>query len=220
MSTRRNTYCAVLLSFALGSCSAYREVRNWWTDESGPTEKEWAEFRALYAHENDPPPPARAEIAPLAPRATPIPEARPTPPAPQAPPRAVRPRIAKVTPPPAPPLAAPPSVRDAPAVGGAPAEAEPPAPVEVAILSPSLKSVAGMSEARLRQTLGEPSSATQKGAQKIWRYVGNGCSVEIVFFLDVTRNTYAALDYRTLERDGSVSARPCLRYAPPTGQSG
>ncbi|MGE3333145.1 MAG: hypothetical protein AB7I36_05840 [Rhodospirillaceae bacterium] len=219
MSTRRNTYCAVLLSFALGSCSTYREVRDWWADDAGPTEQEWAEFRALYAHENDPPPRARAEIAPSAPSAPAIPEVRRAAPVPQAPSRVARPRIAKVTPPPAPPRARP-AEADAPAGSDAPVQAAPPAPVEVAILSPSLKSVAGMSEARLRQTLGEPSSATQKGAQKIWRYVGNSCSVEIVFFLDVTRNTYAALDQRTLARDGSVSARPCLRDAPPTDQSG
>jgi hypothetical protein len=77
-----------------------------------------------------------------------------------------------------------------------------------------------MSEARLREVLGMPTAATESGAQKVWRYAGNGCSVEVIFFRDVTRNTYAALEQRTLTRDRTISSSPCLRTAPVQGPSG
>jgi hypothetical protein len=223
MFGRWNTYCAALAACALVSCSTYRDLRDWWSRDTGPTEAEWAAFRAQYAYENEPPPRATADRRDnaLAPRSSPdakvIQDSRAAPLTPQ-PPR----RMAKAAPP----------VRkilpDTPAAPTAPpaSEPEPPVPaektvaVEVPILTPKLSSVTGMSEASLRQALGAPSSATQTGTQKIWRYAGNGCSVEILLFRDVTRNTYAALDHRTLTRDGRPSSRPCLRYAPAPDQSG
>ena len=71
-----------------------------------------------------------------------------------------------------------------------------------------------MSEPEVRRALGAPVEAVDKGSQKIWTYKGDGCSVEVVFFLDVTRDVYAALDHRTFAGDErTLSTQPCLRTA-------
>lgn len=204
MGKRWGMYCAALVGFALAGCSTYRDLRDWWTDDTAsPTEEEWAAYREFYRNENAPPPAAEppkvAEVT-VPPLTEPIQRSLlPRPEAPsrrQKPPAVERPSVA---PPP------PPSPAEERAV------TETAAIAEVPILPPSLASVAGMSEARLREELGAPTTATERGAQKIWRYAGNGCSVEVIFFRDVTRNTYAALQQRTFGSDNTVSTAPCLR---------
>ena len=85
----------------------------------------------------------------------------------------------------------------------------PEAPRDTPIVPDTLVTVAGMTEARVREALGVPTSTSQRASQKIWRYQGKGCAVEVVFFLDVTNNRYAALDHKTLGASG-----PCLRAVP------
>lgn len=239
MAGRWSTYCAGLAAFALVGCSTYRDIRDWWTEDlrgardGGTAGGEGAyrlEYTALPARERAPPenedlaggedvaregprptqrieqswvpplPPAAA--APAAVRSQPAQGSSRAPPAPGRAERAAAPPA----PPPAPPE--PPAVAD-------------PAPAQdVPIVPASIVSVAGMSEARVREALGAPSATSERASQKIWRYAGNGCSVEIVFFLDVTRNAYAALDHKTLAGDRSASPTPCLRSAFPQDPSG
>lgn len=97
-----------------------------------------------------------------------------------------------------------------------PTTAVPPAsqPSERPIVPASLVSVAGMTEAGVRGALGAPQEEKDQGLQKIWTYRGQGCSVEVIFFLDVTRNAYAALDHKTLAGDGRTRLPgPCLQSA-------
>jgi hypothetical protein len=85
-------------------------------------------------------------------------------------------------------------------------------PSEAPIVPAAVASLAGMSEADVRRVLGPPRTQTEKGSQKKWTYAGEGCSVEVVFFLDVTRDAYAALDHKTLGADGRTrSSQPCLQ---------
>jgi hypothetical protein len=77
---------------------------------------------------------------------------------------------------------------------------------------PPVVSIAGMTEGEVRRTLGAPRAEIEKGPQKIWTYPGRGCSVEVIFFRDVTRNTYAALDHKTFAADGrTLTQHPCLQ---------
>jgi hypothetical protein len=69
-----------------------------------------------------------------------------------------------------------------------------------------------MTEEGVRRLLGDPRAQIDKGSQKVWSYAGANCSVEVIFFLDVTRGSYAALDHKTLAADGRTpSALPCLQ---------
>lgn len=207
MTTRWSTCCAAVAACALASCTAYKDFRDWWTEDlRGPRHEEWAEGKGgdeeerarvhridpnggesangRAARPNESQPPAQAYIT-QPPRSSPL--------EPQRPARPSRERSVIVQAP----------------TPRAPREASPAA---VPIIPPLLASIAGMSEAGVRQALGPPTTALERGAQKIWRYAGDGCSVEVIFFLDVTRNTYAALAHKTLNGDGrSASSAPCLR---------
>lgn len=80
------------------------------------------------------------------------------------------------------------------------------------IVPETVMSLAGMTVQDVRRALGDPDAQTDKGAQRVWTYAGAGCSVEVIFFLDVTRSIYAALDHKTLGPYGrAVSTEPCLQ---------
>lgn len=82
------------------------------------------------------------------------------------------------------------------------------------ILPASIVSVAGMTEAGVRGALGPPQEEVNKGSQKVWTYRGDGCSIQVSFFLDVTSNSYAALAHKTFDADGrTVSVGSCLQSA-------
>lgn len=71
-------------------------------------------------------------------------------------------------------------------------------------------SIAGLNEDEVRKVMGEPSERTERDGRKIWNYRGVGCRVEVTFFRDVTRGTYAALAHRIVrtgvaDGDASVS---------------
>ena len=205
MLKSRSLWRVGVAAVALSSCSSYSmyAIREWWTEDlRDPPEREWREgdpspYRAARddareeadepsaaeIFEQDVPPPRNA------PRAA-------KPKAPAA--RFVKsaPRVAVVQPPLMP--AAPPSP-------GPSASARP-------LVPSSIVTVAGMTEADVRGALGSPHQEAQKGSQKIWIYRGNSCSVEVSFFLDVTRNTYAALDHKTRGADGATAmSGPCLQ---------
>src|SRR5262249_9248398 len=54
--------------------------------------------------------------------------------------------------------------------------------------------VIGLSQDDIRKTWGEPKERIAQGAGEAWVYKNPRCTLEIVFFLDVNRNGYYALD--------------------------
>jgi len=207
MFKSRSVWCVGLAAMALSSCSSdsMSAMRQWWTEDLRDRPgQEWEDgdsspYRTARGGER-----AKAD-GPSADKIfeqeVPPPRTVPRAANPQAPAaRAVRPapRVAEVQArlmPPAPSLASPPAS-------------------ERPFVPSSIVTVAGMTEAGVRGALGTPHEAAQKGSQKIWIYRGNGCSVEVSFFLDVTRNTYAALDHKTRGADGRTAMPgPCLQSA-------
>ncbi|MGZ6254247.1 MAG: hypothetical protein ACXWM1_14400 [Candidatus Binataceae bacterium] len=68
-----------------------------------------------------------------------------------------------------------------------------------------------MSQDDIRKTWGEPKERIAQGAGEAWVYKNTRCTLEIVFFLDVTRNGYYALDRKISGTDGTdLAARTCL----------
>lgn len=197
----------VAAALALSGCSSasMNDLRDWWTEDlRGPSDEEW--------ERGDPSPYRTADRAGDRDDRRAEPEVfERNPPAPRTPARAVKPRAPVAGS--AKPLS---SVRAArPPLGSpsvAPTAIQP--QTDRPIVPASLVSVAGMTEAGVRGALGSPHEETNKGSQKIWIYRGIGCSVEVNFFLDVTRNAYAALDHKTLGVDGRTAAPgSCLQSA-------
>jgi len=150
--------------------------------------------------------------SPIASALTPRPEERP-PTSPQVaalpPPRRANPGVAPVPVPALRSLNLP--AADEPVVAAPPAA--PVAEVEP-ILPANGVSLAGLSEADVRNAMGHPDAVTRKGPQTVWTYTGNDCAVEVIFFLDVMRQSTAALDTKTVGPDGQTPrAAPCMRIA-------
>ena len=106
---------------------------------------------------------------------------------PKPPPAKPPPAIAhQPPPPPLPrPAAGPPASGSAAAAGRL---TRPPAEPDTAPLQ-----VVGMSQDTVRRLLGPPGSESARGAAQTWTYQGSGCSVDIVFYYDVTRSGFFAL---------------------------
>src|SRR5262249_23511356 len=76
---------------------------------------------------------------------------------------------------------------------------------------PPIAQVIGLSQDDIRKTWGEPKERITHGAGEAWGYKNSRCTLEIVFFLDVTRNGYYALDRKISGTDGTdIAARACL----------
>jgi hypothetical protein len=58
--------------------------------------------------------------------------------------------------------------------------------------------------------LGPPTTSAAKGSAVAWTYRHNGCSIEIAFYYDVTRNGFFALSQRST---GGGEAQACLANA-------
>ncbi len=207
MLKSRSVWSVGAAAVALSSCSSdsMYAMRQWWTEDlRDRPDQEWQDgdpspYRtARDDHRAKADEPSAAEIFKQD-----IPPPRPVPRAakPQAPAvRAVKPvpRVAEVQAPLMPPASSLP---------GSLASERP-------LVPSSIVTVAGMTEAGVRGALGSPHEEAQKGSQKIWIYRGNGCSVEVSFFIDVTRNAYAALDHKTRGADGRTAmSGPCLQSA-------
>jgi hypothetical protein len=120
-----------------------------------------------------------------------------------APPVVATPAIPEPVQPPVAPVAKPlpPKPRVSKPVAKAPESpvaVEPAAPVHVV----------GMSQDELRKALGEPMERIDQGPGQAWIYKTPKCTVEILFFLDVTRNGYYALD-RKLSGTGDPAEQAC-----------
>jgi hypothetical protein len=80
---------------------------------------------------------------------------------------------------------------EAPASPEAPPAAAAPAPPATPAALPT--TVVGLSEDQVRARLGAPAATTDSGPAQTWTYRGDGCSLDIAFFFDVTRNGFFAL---------------------------
>jgi hypothetical protein len=114
------------------------------------------------------------------------------------------------SPPPMPPVA---SARPTPP---APTPARPlditPAPPAAPSAASDPFSIAGLSEREVEAIFGRPVEKSDRGPRRIWTYQQPDCSVQVMFFLDITRDAYYALDQKTsVPSGGTRSIRECLR---------
>jgi hypothetical protein len=65
----------------------------------------------------------------------------------------------------------------------------------------------GLSQSEVRRLLGPPTTSATKGSAVAWIYRHAGCTVEIAFYYDVTRNGFFALSQRST---GGGEAQACL----------
>lgn len=67
-------------------------------------------------------------------------------------------------------------------------------------------SIAGLKEDEVVRVMGEPAQRAEREGRRVWTYRGTGCRVEVTFFRDVTRGTYAALAHKVIRADGGATA--------------
>ncbi|MHB1204881.1 MAG: hypothetical protein ACYCZX_04885 [Rhodospirillaceae bacterium] len=85
---------------------------------------------------------------------------------------------------------------------------DPPEAPQPAVTDQVIGQVIGMSQDDLRKAFGEPAERLDQGPGQAWIYKTPSCTVEILFFLDVTRNGYYALD-RKVSVTGDPAERAC-----------
>jgi hypothetical protein len=96
-----------------------------------------------------------------------------------------------------PPADAAPAVTPPAATSAAPAAAPPGAPSGTPSASPAPLQLVGLSRSEVRRLLGPPTASSTKGAAVAWIYRHAGCTIEIAFYYDVTRNRFFALSQRS-----------------------
>jgi hypothetical protein len=135
--------------------------------------------------------------------------------APVALPSPSQPVVSSSLPPPA-GAAVPPADTAAAPMGAAAAAvspgAVPPAtvPPDVPPTNPGPLQLVGLSQSEVRRLLGPPTASSTKGAAVAWIYQHAGCTIEIAFYYDVTRNGFFALSQRST---GGGEAQACLANA-------
>jgi len=84
------------------------------------------------------------------------------------------------------------------AAEGASAKTAPVPPVPpakpVAQLDP--KRLVGMNEGQVSKLIGSPKEVRDEPPALVWRYTGDNCSVDVLFYFDLTRQEFRALAYR------------------------
>jgi hypothetical protein len=98
-----------------------------------------------------------------------------------------------------------------------PASEPPPPPVQVTVAQPPPR-VTGLRANDVRSRLGPPQSERSAGAARVWRYQGQGCSVDVYLYYDTRRGDFFALEQRVL--GGAASAEACLATAVGSGRQG
>jgi len=70
----------------------------------------------------------------------------------------------------------------------------------------------GLTEPETVALLGAPSAQWDRPPAKVWRYQGPDCSVDVFFYLDVSRNEFSALRTTAAGADGTVASngQQCL----------
>ena len=99
----------------------------------------------------------------------------------------------------------PPSKRASPGGRNTVALRKDPPTVMRPIVPAPVQSIAGLSEDDVLNILGEPQERSESPGRRVWIYAGAGCTVEVTFFRDVTRNAYAALSQKSIRADGAGS---------------
>src|SRR5882724_7833431 len=70
----------------------------------------------------------------------------------------------------------------------------------------------GLSQPQAVELFGTPSEQTDRDGGKSWTWRAPRCAVELLFYLDLSRNDYYVLDRRVFGTDGSErEAQLCLR---------
>jgi hypothetical protein len=85
-----------------------------------------------------------------------------------------------------------------------------PAPADLA--APPLKLI-GLTQQETVTLLGTPSAQWDRPPAKVWHYQGLGCTVDVFFYLDVSRNEFSALRTTVAGSDGAP-----LPNGQPSGQ--
>ncbi len=133
-------------------------------------------------------------------------ELRPHPPPP--PPVVARP-VPVRRPAPARPVAAPPPAQ-APAAPDH-VEPQPPASEGVATAVAPPVDLVGRSRAQVTGLLGEPTARKDLASGQSWTYRAGDCSLEVLFFLDLSRNDFYALQQHVTGGDGTPAGEQrCL----------
>ena len=85
----------------------------------------------------------------------------------------------------------------------------PPAKPPVAQLDP--QRLVGLNEGAVRDMIGSPSEVRDEPPARVWRYNGNKCSVDVLFYFDLTQQEFRALTY-SVEPAGrsDLAQRICL----------
>jgi hypothetical protein len=85
----------------------------------------------------------------------------------------------------------------------------PPAKPPVAQLDP--QRLVGLNENAVTDLIGSPSEVRDEPPARVWRYNGNKCSVDVLFYFDLTQQEFRALTY-SVEPAGrsDLAQRICL----------
>ena len=85
------------------------------------------------------------------------------------------------------------------------------APTPTPAATPDIELI-GLSQPQAVELFGMPSEQTDRDGGKTWTWRAPRCAVELLFYLDLSRNDYYVLDHRVLGTDGSErQAQACLR---------
>lgn len=69
----------------------------------------------------------------------------------------------------------------------------------------------GLGEAEVTGLIGSPGEVRDEPPALVWRYAGDKCAVDVLFYFDLTRQEFRALTYRVEPEGGSEQAqRICL----------
>lgn len=73
------------------------------------------------------------------------------------------------------------------------------------------KRLVGMSEGQVTELIGTPTEVRDEPPALVWRYTGDDCYVDVLFYFDLTRQEFRALTYRFDSRGRTEAAqRACL----------
>jgi hypothetical protein len=93
-----------------------------------------------------------------------------------------------------------------------------PDPASPTVAAPPAPRITGLRANDVRSRLGPPQSERSAGAARVWRYQGQGCSVDVYLYYDTRRGDFFALEQRVL--GGAASAEACLASAIGAGRQG
>jgi hypothetical protein len=100
---------------------------------------------------------------------------------------------------------------DRPASKPSPPPAPPAKPPVQSSLQLDPQQLVGLGEMEVTDLLGTPREVREEAPARVWRYAGDSCSVDVLFYFDLTRQQFRALTYRMEPQGRSEQAqRICL----------